>query len=117
MSQPQKLGRFRRVIPWALSVAVVLVAYVYTRDHTLDATVVLGFVQALAWPVVVGGTLFWLRQPLKLKVEQLLKVGFGGALAEFDQSHAQTVAAGIELRFPGESRHGLCDLLVVLGQG
>jgi len=48
-----------------------------------DARIVLDYVRALVWPIVVLGVLYWARVPLLGKLQQLLRLDAFGASAEF----------------------------------
>lgn len=52
------------------------------------AEIVLDYLRVLVWPAVAGLVLFWLRAPVKDKIQDLLKVGLGSANAEFAQRSA-----------------------------
>lgn len=48
-----------------------------------DAEMTLSYVQVLAWPTVVIGATYWLRQPLRDKLRQVLKVQAPGLSLDF----------------------------------
>ena len=62
---------------------LVLVAIIGIARWLDDRRLVLDYLKVLTWPLVAGATLFWLRQPLRDKLREILKVQFPGGYAEF----------------------------------
>jgi hypothetical protein len=70
-----------------------------------DRRLLLDYVRALTWPTVVAVSLWWLREPLRLKIAQLLELSAMGATARFDEREQATQ----------ELEDSLADAMEVLG--
>jgi hypothetical protein len=53
-----------------------------------DRNLMLEYIKATAWPLVVGVALYWLREPIRAKVADLLKAKVAGWELEFRQQEA-----------------------------
>jgi hypothetical protein len=61
-----------------------------------DDQLLLDYLKALVWPLVILGAMFWLRDPLRQKVGQLLRVEAFGTSAEFAGELQQEVASDVD---------------------
>lgn len=77
--------RLLRAVAPILVVAALLTVLAFWID---DKRLVLEYLRALAWPAVVGSALWWLREPLRTKLADLLEVSAAGATARFAQQDA-----------------------------
>jgi len=64
------------------------------------AELVLRYVEALAWPVVVGTVAFYLREPLQGLVRKVRKASFGGAEVNFAEREEASLRAELEESAP-----------------
>lgn len=63
---------------------VAALALLYLVIYRLaDPRLTLDYLKAFIWPVLLGTTIYWLREPLRSKVADLIKVGVGPAQVEF----------------------------------
>jgi hypothetical protein len=71
------------------------------------AELVLQYLRALAWPIVVGAALYYLRQPLRDLVRQLRKASFGGAEVAFGAAEEESLDAELKESAPvlGAAKH------------
>ena len=91
-SSPRRCRILKKAGPWLLArvATVTLVLLIAALVAGLawwldDEQLVLNYLRTLVWPLVVGTVLWWVRQPLRDKLADLLEVSAGGATAKFTQ--------------------------------
>lgn len=86
------LSRFTPGARIALSIIVLaLGTWTLFTFVVSDAELVLGYVEALAWPIVVSVILYWLRAPLRAKFAELLRFDAFGTSARFSTGDAEAL--------------------------
>ncbi|MCL4368455.1 MAG: hypothetical protein M1337_04740 [Actinobacteria bacterium] len=86
------LQRFRPAIRIALTLlGLTLGTWALFSFVVSDAELVLGYVEALAWPIVVSVVLYWLRAPLQSKFAELMRFDAFGTSARFSPRDAEAL--------------------------
>jgi len=84
----------RRRWPYVVFGLAVLAALYLAIFRLPEPRLTLDYLKALTWPGLVAVVLYWLREPLREKVAQLLKIGALGVEAQFANLRLQEELTG-----------------------
>lgn len=73
----------RAATSFSIGLALVAIFWVIFTYVVTDRALLLEYLRVLAWPLLVAVALFWLREPLREKLLQLLRIEVPGGSAQF----------------------------------